>query len=132
MVAQILRSAPQNETNKPIRLTGSRDKQTGKGIFPAIPAASPAAPRYEPLLLSEEATLYSFTIIHPNPKSGLPPFALAYADFPEGVRVFGRLQLLEGVRPQIGMRLRTAVPTPPDEDQGADNYIFVLAEGVVK
>ena len=132
MVAQTLRSAPQIETNNRIRLTGSRDKKTGKGIFPAIPAASPAVPRYEPLLLSEEATLYSFTIIHPNPKSGLPPFALAYADFPEGVRVFGRLQLPEGVRPQIGMRLHTAVPAQTDEDRSADNYIFVLAEGGVK
>jgi uncharacterized OB-fold protein len=129
MVAQVLRSAAQKETNNPIRLTGSRDKQTGKGIFPAIPAASPAAPRYEPLLLSEEATLYSYTIIHPNPKSGLPPFALAYADFPEGVRVFGRLHLREGTRPQIGMRLRTAASARQDEDQSPDSYFFVLAEG---
>jgi uncharacterized OB-fold protein len=66
--------------------------------------------------------LYSYTIIHPSPKAGLPPFALAYADFPEDVRVFGRLEFPAGARPAIGMRLRPVRPS-------AGSYVFVPAEG---
>jgi uncharacterized OB-fold protein len=58
------------------------------------------------MTISDRAVLYSFTVIHPNPKSGQAPFALAYADFPEKVRVFGRLRLPAGERPRIGMALR--------------------------
>lgn len=106
----------------PAVLIGSRGRETGKGIFPEIPATSPSAPRFEPFELSRVATLYSYTVIHPNPKSGLSPFALVYADFPEGVRVFGRLVLAEGRTPQIGMSLTTEFSTDTP-------YIFVETKG---
>jgi uncharacterized OB-fold protein len=75
--------------------------------------------------LSDEATLYSFTIIHPNPKSGLRPFVLAYADFPERVRVFGRLRMPEGMRPSIGMRLCVIAASSEGETGVTDSYCFV-------
>lgn len=112
---------PQLETE--VRLEGSRNLASGKGVFPAVPASSPAAPRYAPMTLSAQGVVYSFTIIHPNPKSGLAPFALAYVDFPEDVRVFGRLQ----GAPRIGMTVRTvsaAADLPGD-------YIFAPTEGAV-
>jgi uncharacterized OB-fold protein len=114
-----------------LRLRGSRDKSSGKGVFPAVPESSPSAPRYEPILLSEQATLYSYTIIHPNPKSGLPPFILAYADFPEEVRVFGRLELPDGERPRIGMRIRTVSAAAPGTEAPASDYLFIPAEETV-
>lgn len=83
----------------------SRSKQSGKMVFPEIPAESPAAHLYEPVTVSNQAKLYSFTTIHPNPKSGLPPFSLAYADFADQVRVFGRLDLPPDAQPLIGMDL---------------------------
>ncbi|MNT78452.1 hypothetical protein D3C72_2176930 [compost metagenome] len=46
--------------------------------------------------------LYSFTVIHPAPKSGLAPYALGYVDFVGPVRIFGRLQ--GAARPVIGER----------------------------
>lgn len=104
MPAQSAAPSPQNPP-----LQASRDRVTKRGLFPAIPAQSPAAPRYEAITLSPEATLYSFTIIHPNPKSGEKPFVLVYADFAEDVRVFGKLELPEGIAPRIGMRLRTVI-----------------------
>ena len=100
-----------------------------KGIFPAIPESSPAAPLYEPLLLSEEATLYSFTIIHPNPKTRLSPYVLAYADFPEQVRVFGRLEMPKDQKPRIGMRLRTVAASSADNASEGRGYLFIPAEG---
>jgi uncharacterized OB-fold protein len=104
-----------------MRLNGSRDKSSGKGVFPAIPETLPAALRYEPILLSAEGALYSYTIIHPHPKTGLAHFVLAYVDYPEDVRVFGRVQLPEGVPPSIGMTLCTV---SADEAEG---FLFVSA-----
>lgn len=103
------------------RLHASRDPKDGRLTFPPLPPALPVAKGAEDLALGAEAVLYSFTIVHPNPKSGLPPFALAYADFPEGVRVFGRLDMQAG-RPVIGQRLRAVVE--PDADPAAPTYRF--------
>lgn len=116
-------ATPRAET-APVRLHASRNKASGHGVFPRIPDGSPAADRYEPIVLSDEAVLYSYTIIHPSPKTGLSPFTLACADFPEDVRVFGRVELPAGARPVVGMRLR---PVRPAAD--ADGYVFIPAEG---
>lgn len=89
----------------PIALAASRNRVTGKGVFPPIPDSSPAAPGYEAITLSTCATLYSYTILHPNPKTGLNSIVQVYADFPEEVRVFGRMELPEGQPPKIGMQL---------------------------
>jgi uncharacterized OB-fold protein len=108
-----------------LRLIGSRNRTTGRCVFPRLPEHSPAASRYEPVTLAAEAVLYSFTIIHPNPKTGERPFVLAFADFPEGARVFGRLRLADGARPLIGARLRVLVEP---RAEGGPAYVFVPAE----
>ena len=110
-----------------ICLEASRDKTSGLCVFPRIPATSPAAHRYVPISLSNRAVLYSFSIIHPNPKTGVAPFPVVYADFAEGARVFGRLRLREGERPQIGMALAVeADPANPGaEPQSA--YVFTVS-----
>jgi uncharacterized OB-fold protein len=106
------------------KLAASRNRATGRCLFPRLPERSPASARYEPVTLSAHAELYSFTIIHPHPKTGQPPFALAYADFPEGARVFGRLRLPEGERPVIGTRLEAVIEPSAD---GEFRYAFVPA-----
>ena len=111
------------------RLAASRQRETGLCVFPPLPARSPAAPRYEAAVLSMEAELYSFTVIHPNPKTGQKPFALVYADFPEGARVFGRLKLAEGERPVIGARLVVVIEASPD---AKSRYVFVPAREALK
>jgi uncharacterized OB-fold protein len=111
------------------KLAASRDRATGHCVFPRLPEHSPAARRFEPVTLSAQAVLYSFTIIHPNPKTGQQPFALVYADFPEGARVFGRLALPEGARPVIGTRLETVIEPSPD---GEVRYSFIPAPEVMK
>lgn len=88
------------------RLDASRHLGTGRVFFPRIPADLPVASEYETITLGDEALLYSFTIVHPSPKSGKPPFILAYADFPEGVRVLGRLD--GEAAPQVGCALSVA------------------------
>jgi uncharacterized protein len=111
------------------KLAASRNRITGQCVFPRLPEHSPAARRFEPVTLSAQAVLYSFTIIHPNPRTGQQPFALVYADFPEGARVFGRLALPEGARPVIGTRLETVIEPSPD---GEVRYSFIPAPEVMK
>ena len=105
----------------PRTLPASRHRETGRVFFPRIPEGSPLADKYEAVTLSHTAKLYSFTVVHPGPKTGKSPFALAYADFPEGVRVFGRLEF--DVRPAIGAALSVEV------DEGVDgvtsSYRFI-------
>jgi uncharacterized protein len=108
------------------RLAASRRRASGALVFPRVPETSPAASGYEPVELSASATLYSFTTIHPNPKTGEPPFTVVYADFAEGARVFGRLRL-SGEVPRIGMRLNVIVE--PNTD-GQICYFFVPASEV--
>jgi uncharacterized OB-fold protein len=105
------------------RLLASRRRSSGALVFPCVPESSPAAPDFELVELSASATLYSYTTIHPNPKTGEPPFTLAYADFSEGVRVFGRLRFPYEGLPKIGMPLKVVVE--------ALEYYFVPANEVV-
>ena len=112
----------------PRALPASRHRKTGRVFFPPIPADSPLADKYEAVTLSHAAMLYSFTVVHPGPKTGKSPFALAYADFPEGVRVLGRLEF--DARPAIG----TALSVEVDEgvDGGAPSYRFIARAEAVR
>ena len=96
-------------------LLASCDRATNERIFPALPDASPLAARHETVPVTGAGVVYSFTVIHPSPKSGQPPYALGYVDFPGPVRIFGRLRGKD--RPAIGDRY-----TPrPDAEFG---YVF--------
>ena len=95
-------------------LVGSKDLKTGKCIFPCIPETSPSAPRYAAVELSRRGELYSFTVIHPNPKTGGKPFTLAYVDFPEGARAFGPLRLPAGETASVGMTVEACVQSTAD------------------
>ncbi|MHC6225353.1 Zn-ribbon domain-containing OB-fold protein [Pseudomonas sp. X10] len=103
----------------PPRLLASCHRQTGALVFPPLPAHSPLSPEYEPAQLAAEGIVYSFTVIHPAPKSGLPPFALGYLDLDGPARLFGRINGTR--RPQIGDRCRIV----PDDTYG---YSFELME----
>ena len=84
-------------------LLASRELQTRELVFPAVPPDSPLAVRHETVALAPFGTVYSFTVIHPGPKSGEAPYALGYVDLPGPVRLFGRLQ--GSARPAIGERV---------------------------
>ena len=97
-------------------LLASRDRSTQERVFPAFAPASPLADQYDTVPVAGTGTLYSFTVIHPNPKGGEQPYALGLVDFPGPVRLFGRL---EGTgRPAIGAHYMPR----PDEALG---YVFV-------
>lgn len=100
-------------------LLASRDRWTDEFVFPAVPDASPLAARHQNVPVTGVGVVYSFTVIHPSPKSGLAPYALGYVDFPGPVRIFGRL--LGKGRPVIGDRYKPR----PDTDFG---YVFEAVE----
>lgn len=97
------------------QLLASRDRATGEYVFPAVPDASPLALHHDIVPVTGTGTVYSYTVIHPSPKSGLTPYALGYVDFPGPVRIFGRLQGTS--RPTIGQRYTAQ----PDAEFG---YVF--------
>lgn len=103
-------------------LLGSRSHAGGEGVFPRIPAHSPAAGLYEDIELAGPAKLYSYTIIHPNPKMGSAPFVLVLADFQQKARVFGRLEV-EPEKVTIGMTIEARLSQGPEEC----SYYFVPA-----
>ncbi|RZT31809.1 Zn-ribbon domain-containing OB-fold protein [Cupriavidus agavae] len=89
-------------SDTPATLQASRHRDTGARHFPALPAHSPLAAQYDTVPVRGAGTVYSFTVIHPAPKTGLPPYALGYVDLDGPLRVFGRLEGKE--RPAIGDR----------------------------
>ncbi|WP_271407559.1 Zn-ribbon domain-containing OB-fold protein [Pseudomonas sp. Q1-7] len=105
--------------DSPSRLLGSRHIASGELVFPALPGHSPLADQYQVEALAGEGELYSFTLIHPSPKSGLAPFALGYLDLEGPLRLFGRIT--GGERPVIGGRYRIL----PDDTYG---YVFESLE----
>jgi len=74
------------------RLLASRDVHTGALRFPPFRADSVLAAHQERVPLASSGRIYSFTTVHPNPKSGEPPFALGYVDLAGPVRIFGRIR----------------------------------------
>ena len=99
---------------QPPRLIASRNTKTGTLRFPAFPAGSPLAADQETVALEAAGKVYSFSVIHPNPKSGAQPFALGYLDLPGPVRIFGRIQ-------GEGLRIGVACRAIPDAEFG---YVF--------
>ena len=103
----------------------SRSRASGKLVFPEVPSSEASGKLFEPAAISNNATLYSYTTIHPNPKTGLAPFSLGYADFSDELRVFGRLKLSEGATPEIGMALRL---DPQVDPEASPAYFLVPAK----
>jgi len=98
-------STPVWAATTPPSLRASRRENSGEIFFPSVPAESPLSHQFVDTQLAVEGQVYSFTIMHPSPKSGLPPFVLAYVDLPGPVRLFGRL-IDSPARPVIGERCR--------------------------
>ena len=108
-----------------VRLLASLDHETGRCFFPPVPETSPQARQFKPIALATEAVVYSHTTIFPAARTGKAPFALVYADFPEGVRVLGRFRSASERQPEIGQRVRVELETAAD---GGIDYVFTPAE----
>ena len=84
--------------------------------FPPLPPTSPLFADSELVELDSTPILYSFTIVHSSPKANKAPQPLGLVDYPEGQRVFARLDYPQGRQPRIGEPLSlsiTATETGP-------------------
>lgn len=89
--------------------------------FPPLPEHSPLAGDRALVELTGTPVLYSFTIVHSSPKANKAPQPLGQLDFPEGVRVFGRLQMPEGRRPVVGEPMRVLI------EEGRDGPVYAFS-----
>lgn len=101
----------------------SRSKSDGKGVFPRLPETSPARDLYEEAAVSGNGTLYSFTVMHPSPKTGEPPFVIGLVDYEGNTRVLGRIRC-EPAAVKIGMLVRARA----SGDEDAPSYFFEASE----
>ena len=107
--------------SNPPRLIGGRDVASGRIVFPC-----PENDRFEPVPLSSEGTLWSYTIQRFRPKSppyagpeDFRPWATGYVELPGETIVEARITNVDFDDIEIGMELRlTAVPLDP-EDQNS-------------
>ncbi len=102
----------------PPRLIGGKDRETGRIVFPC-----PAGATHEPVPLSREGTLWSYTVQRYRPKS--PPYAgpeafrpwvVAYVELPGEVIVEAPLNEVAFEDVAIGMAVRFApAPLNPED-----------------
>ncbi len=59
--------------------------------------------------LSREGKLYSYTIAHMPSSFFAPPHAMGYVDFPEGLRVFAPLKMIDGKPFEVGMDMEVVI-----------------------
>ncbi|MYM00073.1 DNA-binding protein [Novosphingobium sp. FGD1] len=112
------------------RLIGGRDRETGRIVFPCPPSAA-----YEPVALSREGTLWSYTVQRYRPKS--PPYAgpeafrpwiVAYVELPGEVIVEAPLHGVGLDDARIGMPVRFApAPLHPDDPESVLIPAFAAA-----
>lgn len=80
-----------------------------------------------PFPITSAGTLYSYTTVHIAPKTWQTPYVVGYVDFPEGVRVFGKVDgVAERLRPDMTVSCvveEVEVPGKP----AAYRYCFVPA-----
>lgn len=59
--------------------------------------------------LSRKGKLYSYTIAHMQSSFFPPPCAMGFVDFPEGVRVFAPLKMVEERPFEVGMDMEVVI-----------------------
>lgn len=92
------------------RLIGGKDRETGRIVFPCPPAST-----HEPVPLSREGTLWSFTVQRFRPKTppylgpeAFAPWVVAYVELPGEVIVEARLDNVAFDAVKVGMPVRFA------------------------
>jgi hypothetical protein len=112
------------ETAEGLRLVANRADAVSEFAFPPTQFWGDASVVPEVLLIENEGTLYTFTVVHLG--RDRPPYMLGMVDFECGMRVFGPLLAPSGSRPSIGARVRTVAHPLPD---GTPDYAFSVEGG---
>ena len=77
------------------------------------------------VFLSRKGRLYSFTSVEVPPAGTPHPYLLGYVDFPEGVRILGRIQSESLAGLQLDMEVEVRVDQRQTDGEADVNYVFV-------
>jgi acetyl-CoA acetyltransferase/uncharacterized OB-fold protein len=78
----------------------------------------------ESISLSNHGTLFEWTTVHRGAPGFTAPYPVGYLDVPEGVRLFGQLELVDGSPPAPGDRFTIVTPTSVSDGEPRLPYIF--------
>jgi len=102
-------------------LTGSQCKDCGFKLFPPTEVCPECLSRnMSPLHISTKGKLYCYTKVHVAPPSWVAPYLIGYVDMPEGVRVFGKIE----VDREKDLRIDMPVVVNFSESDGQWRYFF--------
>lgn len=115
--------------NEGLHLIGTHCKKCGQSYFPPTEICPDcyvkgAEGEIAPLKLSSKGRLYSFTIVQIAPARFMPPYALGYVDFPEGVRVLGQLTTKDPQQLKMDMNVEVELGKIAVDDQGNEIHSY--------
>ena len=94
-------------------LLGSRCRECGTTYFPPRQICPRCMKEgiLEPLPLSRQGALYTYTVIRQAPPRYPAPYAVGYVDLPEGVRVFAQLEGWQARELRVGEEMEVFLTT---------------------
>jgi scaffold protein (connect acetoacetyl-CoA thiolase and HMG-CoA synthase) len=103
-----------------LHLVGSRCKKCGQNYFPVREICPKCFTEGEmdKIKLSSRGKLYSYSIVQIAPKRFMPPYAVGYVDFAEGVRVLGQLTTCDPDKLKLDMEVQTELGRIAIDEQG--------------
>jgi benzoylsuccinyl-CoA thiolase BbsA subunit len=97
-----------DERGQPV-LVGSSCRACGQRVFPPVQVCPEClSEKVEPLRMSREGVLYSWSTVYVAPKEWRVPYVAGYVDLPEGVRVFAHI-VGDAARLAMDMKVRLTV-----------------------
>lgn len=78
----------------------------------------------EKIKLSSRGKLYTYSIVQVAPNRFLPPYALGYVDFPEGVRVLGQLTTHDPGALKVDMEVAAELGRIAVDEQGNEVHSY--------
>lgn len=107
-------------------LLGARCRQCGQIIFPGREACLNCLGHdLEPICLSRNGKLYTYTIVHMPSEHFTPPYAVGWIELPEGVRVFSQIRGWQEYPLEIGMDMTLHFEKLWDEEEKeVVGYVF--------
>lgn len=105
------------EVNGELKFIGSRCTKCGQTYFPSeIRCLNCGFETLQEVSLSPEGKLYSYSKVEMPCAHFKPPYAVGFVDMPEGVRIFGQLDIKNEKPFKIGMKMKIYLDVLWNED----------------
>jgi len=91
-------------------LIGNQCEGCGQVFFPSrVFCFHCSSQKMEPIRVGNRGKLYSFTTSHMPSTHFQPPYTVGWIDLMEGIRIFSRIEKIEGQELQIGMEMELVI-----------------------